>query len=234
MFDFMRYWRLAGPLILLMTLLAGKAYRPLLVAALVNIVIHQLIGHKEWRYLWFSSQILLILAAIGSVNLARMTLFGRRLARPGGPGATAGIILLWGAASLWLSTTDTFRLDWRTSGEPSRLAALAARDPRVCGLAVNRRQNVEYGYAFVHRRMPVYLLNPASLPSLTYPGRASEAFNAVLANTSFAPPAGFPTRVACGGTGFDRVCLHTRPGGCAANASSAAIEHQAALLKTNM
>ena len=42
------------------------------------------------RYLWLSMQIVLILAAIGSVNLTRMTLFGKNLARPTGAAVTAG------------------------------------------------------------------------------------------------------------------------------------------------
>ena len=231
--DVVRYWGIAAPFVLLLPLLAGKRFRPLLVAALVNILIHQLIGHKEWRYLWFSLQILLILAAIGSVNAARMTLFGRSLARPRGTGVTLAIIATWGTASLLLSTTETYRLQWRNSGEPSRLAALAARDPRVCGLAANRHQNVEYGYAFVHRPIPVYLFYPEGRPSVSHPGEAAKAFNAVLANTDFAPPDGFPTRIACGGVGAERVCLYTRPGGCTPNAAADALRHQALLLQAN-
>ena len=228
------YWRFAGPFILILSLLAGKSYRPLLIVALVNIAVHQLIGHKEWRYLWFSLQILLILAAIGSVNLAKMTLFGRRFANPGGWGVTAGIVAVWCAASAALATTDTFRFDWRTTGGPSRLAALAASDPRVCGIAGYRPQNVENGYAFVHRQIPVYLLRYEGRKSMAQPGEAALAYNAVIADRAVAPPAGYATRVACDGSSKDQVCLYTRPGGCSPNAASAGIEHQALLLKADM
>ena len=47
--DIVRYWGLLAPVIVLLSLLAGKTYRPLLIAAVVNILVHQLIGHKEWR-----------------------------------------------------------------------------------------------------------------------------------------------------------------------------------------
>jgi hypothetical protein len=231
--DIMRYWGFAAPVILMLSLFAGKAYRPLLVAALVNILVHQLIGHKEWRYLWFSMQILLILAAIGSVNFAGMTLFGKRLARPTASAVTAGLALLWGAVSLTLASSDAFRFGWRKS-EPSRLAALAGRDKRVCGIAGNRYQNVEYGHAFVHRPIPVYLLLPDELPSMAHPGAAAGAFNAIIANTAFGEPEGFPDKVDCGGSGIWRVCLYTRPGGCVPNAASAPLEHQAMLLKQDM
>lgn len=234
LYDFSRFWSYGGPLILLLSLVAGKKYRPLLIAALVNILVHQMIGHKEWRYLWFSMQILLVLAAIGSVNLAAMTLFGRRFERPASAAMTAGLIGLWAAGSLALASTDLYRFGWRKDGQPSRLAALAARNPRVCGIAANRYQNVEFGYAFVHRDIPVYLLLPEGMPSLSHPGEAASAFNAILANSAFAPPAGFPTKIGCGGFGIENVCLYTRPGGCTPNATSAAIEHQALLLKSDM
>jgi hypothetical protein len=233
LFDIMRYWGFAAPVILLLSLLAGKVYRPLLVAALVNIIVHQLIGHKEWRYLWFSMQILLVLAAIGSVNFAAMTLFGKRLARPKTGAVTATLVLMWGAGSLALANSDAFRFGWRKS-EPSRLAALAGRDPRVCGIAGNRFQNVEFGYAYVHRPVPVFLLLPEQSPSMAHPGAAASAFNAIIANTAFGLPEGFPTKVDCGGSGIWRVCLYTRPGGCMPNAASAPLEHQAMLLKQDM
>lgn len=232
-FDIARYWGILAPFIVLLSLLAGKTYRPLLIAAVVNIVVHQLIGHKEWRYLWFSMQIVLILAAIGSVNLTRMTLFGQTLARPKGNAVTAALVLLWGAASLMLASREVYRIDWRSS-EPSRLAALAGRNPKLCGIAGNRYQNVEYGYAYLHRNVPVYLLYPDASPSMAHPGATAASFNAVLANSKYGPPDGFPNKVDCGGSGIFRVCLYTRPGGCTPNAASAPLQHQALLLKYDM
>ena len=41
----------------------------LLAAALLNIAVHQFVGHKEYRYLWLSIEILLLLAAFGSYDL---------------------------------------------------------------------------------------------------------------------------------------------------------------------
>lgn len=221
--------RYAAPFVLLTALLAGKRYRALLVAAWVNILVHQLIGHKEWRYLWFSLQILLVLAAIGSVNLTRMTVFGLRFERPRSSAVTAGLVALWGAASLLLAVSHNYRFDWRNDGAPSRLAAEAARDPRVCGLAANRYRNVDYGYAFVHRPIPIYLPLPDKPPSLSRPGASASAFNAIVMPSTLAPPAGFTGKRGCAGTGQERVCLYTRPGGCTPNAASRAIEYQALL-----
>ena len=60
------------------------------------------------------------------------------------------------------------------------------------------------------------------------------AFNAVLANSAFGAPDGFPTVVECSGSGIWRVCLYTRPGGCTPNAAAAPFEHQAILLRQDM
>ena len=223
--------RYAAPLIGLTSLMAGKRYRPLLIAAWVNIVVHQIIGHKEWRYLWFSIQILLVLSAIGTVNLTRMTLFGFSIRHPRRWPTTLALVAGFAAASLALAVGENFRHNWRNDGQPSRLAARAVRDPRVCGLAVNRYQNTEFGYGFVHRPIPLILLAPDALPSQSQPGRTAAAFNAILVNQGFAPPAGYAASGQCAGRGIERVCLFTRPGGCTANADSRVNEYQALLLK---
>ncbi|MCY7338339.1 MAG: hypothetical protein LH465_00025, partial [Sphingomonas bacterium] len=103
-----RHLKFAAPLILIGSLFAGRAYRPLLIAAAFNIAFHQLIGHREYRYLWLSLQILLVLAAIGSVNLAGMAIARRRLARPSATAVTAGLLLLCGGASLALAATNMY------------------------------------------------------------------------------------------------------------------------------
>ena len=232
--DFLEHYNFAGPIVIGLSLMAGRRFRPLLIAAWINIAFHQFIGHKEWRYLWFSVDILLLLAAIGSVNATRRTIFGRRFARPRSATATAVLIAAWGIASLGLSMTDLYRFDWRTDGAASRIAAIAARDPRVCGLAVNRYQSTQFGYAIVHKRIPVYLLRPDEKPWLSRPGEHARAFNAVLVNRILARPTGFPTRVACGGHGLDAVCLYTRPGGCRSQPDDRPLEHQAQMLAVDM
>jgi hypothetical protein len=218
--------------VLLFAMIAGKRYLPLLVAAAVNLVFHQFIGHKEWRYLWLSIEILLILSAIGSVNIVK-ALLGDRFSTFGWT-AVAAIAVAWSTASLALAASDSYRYSWRNDGGPSRLAAEAVRDPRVCGLAVNLYKNTLFGYALVHRNLPVYLLPDDKLPSLSRPGPDSKAFNAVLVGSMAPPPVGFPIRHACAGFGNDRMCLYTRPGACASDPSSRALEHRAELLRRDM
>ncbi len=230
---FWRHARFAAPLILLLAPLAGRKYWPLLISAAVNVLLHQLIGHREYRYIWLSLQILLVLAAIGSVNAARLLIRGRRLARPAAPTTTAVILLLWAAASLGLAATKLYRHNWRENGSAARLGSLAARDPAVCGLAVPRRQSTEFGYALVHRPVPIYLFEADQPPTLSRPGAAGAAFNALILPVQLPPPPGFVRWGGCGGRPGKMVCLWRRAGGCALNAASAAREFQALLLSQN-
>lgn len=207
------YWKAAALIIPFLVLLGWRRHRALAIAAIVNIAVHQLIGHKEYRYLWLSVQILLLLAAFGSVELLRSKL-GRRLADPGGVRATFAVIAAWAAISLGLALTQTYRLDWRASGDPSRLAAEAMRDPKVCGLAVPREPYAWFGYSLVHSPKPLFLIPSNGTPSLGQPGTTEPAYNALLAFTNDKPPGGAWVRGACRGGVRDRACLYRRAGGC--------------------
>ena len=229
-----RHLPVVSALIATASLFAGRRFRPLLIAAWVNILIHQMIGHKEWRFLWLSIQILLILAAIGAVNLTRISLFGRRLRRPRGWVTTGVLLVLFGGASMAIAAGPYFRHEWRRDGGPSRLAARAVRDPGVCGLAVNREQNTDFGYGFVHRPIPLILLAKVALPSLSQPGATAEGFNAMLINDGLGAPTGFVSRRDCAGAGKNRVCLYTRPGGCRTNATSRRFEYQTVLVRSQL
>ena len=231
--DVLRYWSLAAPAILLAAVMAGKRYRPLVIAAVVNILVHQLIGHKEWRYLWLSTHILLVLAAIGSVNLVRLTIAGRRLEWPQAGAATAGLIALWSAASLALAFSPAYS-EWRSDGSASRLASIAGRQGQLCGLAVPAYRYPEFGSAFVHRPVPVYALGIERWPTISNPGVTAAAFNAVIAETSRPHPQQFDQLIACGGRGDKRACLYRRRGTCAPNAASAPRRLQAVLDSIDM
>ena len=207
------YWKAAALIIPFLVLIGWRRHRALAIAAIVNIVVHQLIGHKEYRYLWLSVQILLLLAAFGSVEAVHSK-WGRRLGDPGGVRATLAIVAAWAAMSSGLALTETYRLGWRASGEPSRLAAEAVRDSRVCGLAVPREPYSWFGYSLVHSPKPLFLIPSRGTPSLGQPGTTAPAYNAMLVFTNDRQPGGAWVRGACRGGVRDRACLYRRPGGC--------------------
>jgi phosphatidylinositol glycan class B len=228
------YWKWALLIVPFLALSAWRQHRALALAALVNIIVHQLIGHKEYRYLWLSMQIILLLAALGSVDLLRSGRLGRRLEVSDGLGATAALIAAWGLLSLSLAMTPTFRLDWRASGEPSRLAAEALRDPRVCGLAVPRGPYTWFGYALVHVDKPLFLLPADGKRRADEPVPSGAGYNAIIRFAKEAAPPGFGPAMRCTAGPRGHVCLYRREGGCRIDPASRHYLYQATLDRFDM
>lgn len=62
--------------VLAAALLAGRRYRPLLLAALGHVLVHSLIDHKEPRFIWPAMLPVLVVGAIGTVEVLRRHLAG--------------------------------------------------------------------------------------------------------------------------------------------------------------
>ena len=180
--------------------------------------------------LWLSMQTLLLVAALGSVNALHLTI-GEQLANPDGLKPALWLIGGWAAASLLLATGSSYRLDWRQSGEPSRLAAAAMRDPSVCGLGVPRREYTLFGYALLHRPKPIFLIPEQGTISLADPANVSTGFNAMLSWADRPHPKGFPVKAGCRGGPRDRICLYRRPGGCVVDPANRPYLYQETLLR---
>lgn len=228
------YWKAAILVIPFLAALAWRRHGALLAAAAVNTLVHQLIGHKEYRYIWFSMEIILLVAAIGSVELVRSSALVRRLAKPDGTAVTLSLIAAWAAASLSLARTDTYRFDWRASGEPSRLAAQALHDPKVCGLAVPRRTYSWFGYALLHEDKPLFLVPAKGKRKASEPLPSGLGYNAIIRLANETPPPEFGTRVRCAGGPRDRVCLYQRTGGCSVDPASRHYLYQETLDRLDM
>ena len=231
LFATVHFWKWALLVIPVLVGLAWRQQRALIIMAVANIAVHQLIGHKEYRYLWLSMQTLLLIAALGSVNALRLTVGGRRLANPEGPRSTLWLIAGWSAASILLATSAIYRLDWRDSGDPARLAARAMKDRAVCGLGVPRREYALFGYALLHQPKPIFLIPEEGAVTLADPGKAADGFNAMLAWADRPQPVGFPIKAGCLGGARDRICLYRRPGGCSLDATSRHYLYQETLLR---
>jgi hypothetical protein len=227
------YWKWAVVPIVIFAVWGWRRNPALLAAALLNIAVHQFVGHKEYRYLWLSIDIILLLAAFGSVELiGRPALL--RWAGPLSRYPVAAIVGVWVLLSLSLAMTATYRIDWRHDGAPSKLAAETLRDPRVCGMAVPMAPYARFGYALLHQPKPVFLIGAGRPPSRQDPTPASAGFNAILAWQDEPQPAGFPDKGDCMGRGEDRLCAYRRPGGCVLDERSRRYLYQETLLARNM
>lgn len=224
------FWLPGIVFIPVLAVIGSRRHRALLVAAVVNLLFHQLFGHKEYRFIWLSVQIFVLLAAIGSVDLLRRGVAGHRPERPESLRSTALLIATWAAFSLLLALEPAYRLRWRNSGYASRLASEAVRDPAVCGLGVPQVYWTLFGYGFLHRNTPVYALVPQGPGSVAAPGILSQSFNAALSWTD--GPPGF-IRKECRDGEQGRICLFRRPGPCRTDAAATTHLMQNWLLRTD-
>jgi hypothetical protein len=195
---------------------------PLLWAALANIAFHSFIGHKEYRFIFLSVVLLVIVAALGSVDwmlTLRSRPCGRRFAAP-------LIVTGWIGVSAVLAATGSMPEYWNRGIGAARLASELKADPQMCGLALyDTPFFLLPGRDRLAGRAPLFALyatDPLAggrLPAVA--STASPAFNRLLAHRSAekALPANFSRR-GCESVGGSEVCIYARGGGCSTGAAS--------------
>lgn len=218
------WWVWAFIPITFLAILGGRRQPVLLAAAILTILLHTAIGHKEARFILLASTVLVILAAFGTANVVQLfePAQRRRAAI-----AAAG---LWIAASLVIAFTGERRFRWSEQSGTMAAAWAAGQDPKLCGLATIDQQYWQFGgYAALHRNVPVYPLSPADgfdKPRTVADVQAvAPSFNAILvtpARRHVIPPQ--YTLVTCKiprapnatlGERWPRgMCLYRRPGAC--------------------
>lgn len=189
--------------------------------AAVNVLIHLAIGHKEYRFILLSTQIVILLAAIGSVDAVaglRRWLGDRAPARNI---MLVGAVGLWGVASLTLTLSDLSNPGWRRYAGGYQLARQAAVQ-RTCGVAIFAgRSWPPVGQLWLHADTPQYhFFGPTAAAERVRVAAAAHAFNAIIAEPARASVPRNYARVACAGDGADRLCLAVRPGTCTRSAQS--------------
>jgi GPI mannosyltransferase 3 len=211
----LRMWGWSAVAIVPLALIGSRKLPVLLLAALVNITLHSLIPHKEYRFILFSSCALIMLAALGSAEILQ------RLSAHG-PRKTAAIAcaLLWLGISVTVGATRPFSKGWGNDRQLVTLMQAAGRVPGLCGLAL-------YGYpprpltaySFVNRPVPIYLFSATDSPLRA---RAMNgAFNVVMAPADSLRALGSVYRLErcvarkrpVAGE-VERYCLFVRPGPC--------------------
>ena len=222
--DFLTVWSVAI-LLPLAAIWRGWRHAPLLAtAALVNLVFHSLIAHKEYRFIFLSVALFTIVAALGSADWVRWLRAKDKWRRWALPIVLSG----WALLSVALAgTSDEMREYWTRGVGAARLAAELRSDPQMCGLALYdvRFQQLP-GRERLVGPVPLYALQPADplaemiLPPLLL--RATQpAFNRILARPEAAGdlPADF-SRQSCARVGFSDACIYARGGSCDASAAA--------------
>jgi hypothetical protein len=221
LYSFWMMWSVALVL-LLFAIWQGWRHAPLLLAtAVANIAFHSLIGHKEYRFIFLSVALFIIIAALGSADWIQWLRANRAWRRWALPVVAAGWALISGA----LAATGTMPDNWMRGTGAAQLAAELRGDPALCGLALyNTPFHLLPGRDRLVGRSPLYALHPADPASSDLAAvarKAAPAFNRILSRRDSATdlPAGFSQRD-CASVGGADVCIFARSGGCDAVAAA--------------
>jgi len=214
--QFWTHWLWALPFVLLGLVPAPAAYRPLILTALANLIVHMLIGHKEYRYIALSLTLFVMVSAIGWVSHLEMVKSPAIRRR-----AAAIVIGVTAILSLSLAMRGPEDLDLVRRSTMGKLQNIAGRDPQLCGLAAVGRDIWSITRHPMDRQVDIYIFrNP--VPAVT--GPAGRAYNEIIAPPEMPLP-GYVRR-RCNGEGEYRYCLFKRPGGCTPSAEAAPHEVQ--------
>jgi hypothetical protein len=222
LYAFWMMWSVAIVLLLFAIWHGWRQAPPLLAAAIANIAFHSLIGHKEYRFIFLSVALFIIIAALGSVNWIQSLRAERGWPQWTLPVLAGGWALISGA----LAVTGSMQDNWVRGTGAARLAAELRGDPALCGLALYKTPfHLLPGLDRLVGQSPLYALHPAdpvangNLAAVAQ--KTAPAFNRILARPDSATdlPAGFSRRD-CASVGAADVCIFTRSGSCAPAAAA--------------
>lgn len=186
---------------------AGRKALPFAAAAAAVVLVHQLIGHKEYRYIALAVMLAILLAGIGLGAVAR------RLVRRGWP-ATAAIglgLALCSAGSAWAAWHNELALAIEREEAPMlRSLRLVGQDSEVCAVAVPVSAISGISRAYLGRPMPIYVLTGDDLRDPARLAADSAGFNAAIL------PRGHRLRGfrETGCVGKPGLCVQRRTGRC--------------------
>ncbi|MBB4857339.1 hypothetical protein HNO88_000646 [Novosphingobium chloroacetimidivorans] len=207
-----------GPGALLMVVLgaaaSGRRYRPLLWAAIVNLTLHSLIAHKEYRFIWLTVLTLLVLAAIGSLRLIEHLLQRRGNTQWLGWGSLGAALVLWSVLDLSSYRVSGGLGAYRGGSAITRLAIVAAERPEVCRLALAKPYLAHVVPAVLPRDLPLSVA-PAGFyeDRIALPAPLEHAANALLTARRPEGMASYRT-LRCMPMPGETACLYVRDGGC--------------------
>lgn len=209
-------WESMAPVLLFLPLYVARKYPGLLCAALANLVVHMAIGHKEYRFIWLTVEILLLLSAIASVSLLRSVLGRWMEFRWANRLATVSLLAGWAAASAALAATDKVWPNWDRFAARMQTMADAGRRPELCGLAVYGIDYWSASYSYFQRDEPIYFpWRPVGTDLPVALRQSSPGYNFIMAPARRAAEVPVNYREhSCRSDGSERICLYRRDGPC--------------------
>ncbi|WP_227688733.1 glycosyltransferase family protein [Sphingopyxis yananensis] len=200
------HWFLLFPAILILARKGARHYPILFWIAVVHILCHSLIGHKEFRFIMAGAGLLVVLAGLGSADMLRQVP-RQRLAL-----TTVTMLFLWMGGSAALANAF-FQHNWSRGAALAEIYDEIRSDLKSCGIAFHTPEgSVNGSYALLRRSIPMYSIDePAEL------ARYASSYNHILTYQDRLAdlPSGFG-QVQCGDAkDMDAaVCHARRAGGC--------------------
>lgn len=189
----------------------GARRMPLLpILALVILVAHSVIPHKEYRFIYPALLLLLIGAGLGLAQLVAWLDESAKGLAP--PGFAASIGALAAAAAIGLLSAGVVLSGpeaalWRERQDMRAASMAVSRLASVCGIGT---EGIYWwdtgGYTFFHRNVPFYWPLTTAQFAHDAPG-----FDTLIAPRGAPAPPGYATQQC-----FGEVCVAQRPGGCQA------------------
>lgn len=199
----------------------ARRYPMLLLMALAVIAVHSAVGHKEYRFILLGVSLLILIAAIGSVDLvawwaARNSKLVSGKTVVSGK-AVAAIMALWLAASVQVAAVEPFSINWGVGKAPLRALRTIREQPGLCGMATYKIRDVPFvSRAVLNRDVPALLINTQAAARVAAP-----RYNVVVTPAEHLGE--LPAEYRFAGCMSPRkplfeqqYCVMARPGGCTA------------------
>ena len=196
-----QHWNIYAVPIFMLAVWGGRRYPALLAAAVTHLVVHSLIGHKEWRFDFLFVAIVIMLAGIGTASLIR--------GRSALVSVAAGMV--WLMASAVVAITAGLPADFVHFRAQKEALQDAGDVPPSCGVAAYRSASPLGGaYVLMGRDRTLYVLtDPASLAA------ASSALGSVVTSQRFAAELPSQFRLShCHDVEGGNFCVFKRSGPC--------------------
>lgn len=228
---FVWQWQYIAVLLVPAMWLGARRYPMLAVTALAVIATHSAIGHKEYRFILLAVLLLILLAAIGSVDLTSR--LARWRGKAVGRGALAGLALMWLAGSVQVAATEPFVINWGVGKAPLRAMRTVRDQPGFCGLATYRIRDVPFvSRAVLNRKAQTLLIDGPDAQAQALAAQSSFNVAVTPAEHIRELPAAYRF-VGCMSPKkplFEQqYCVMARPGPCTQNAGT--LDYNAALVR---
>ncbi len=212
--QWMSRWGAAAAVLGTLALLGARRQPLPLLVALVIVVAHSAIAHKEYRFIYPAIPLLIVSAALGAAELCRM--IAGQTGRPRAVHVLAAVICAaWVAGSVALAVSAPNAVEWSRGKAGLEFMQRAGQEAR-CGIALlGAGWDMTGGYAYIHRDVPLHLLYSANRADWD-----PASFDVWIAPVGWLEQrtlaAAFERR-ACtiqNAHGFEKLCYWSRAGGC--------------------